>query len=248
MAAGGGPVAPGGRQRGVVRLAGVRRGVRCRRPAPPVSEPGEPAIRGRGAGQLHRPRRRARPGPPCGRPAECRRRPRRGAAPARPPDRAGVVLAGGGGPGVGGGPGAHLGVRPSTRPRPRSSTFTNATTAPLPRVLAVAFRRWAVEHAFRLGKQDAGLTDYEGRNYTRLLRHLTLALIVLGLVTPRTERLRGENPRGDRGAGVPGVEPAMRGGVPTASRHPRAAAHRRGHPLPSATERTGRQVPRVAAA
>ena len=48
----------------------------------------------------------------------------------------------------------------------------------------MAFRRWAVEHAFRLGKQEAGMTDYEGRNYTGLLRHLTLALIVgLGFST-----------------------------------------------------------------
>ena len=61
--------------------------------------------------------------------------------------------------------------------------LTNATTAPLSRVLAVAFRRWTVEHAFRLAKQEAGLMDYEGRNYTGLVRHLTLALIVLGFVT-----------------------------------------------------------------
>ena len=31
--------------------------------------------------------------------------------------------------------------------------LTNATAEPVARVLAVAFRRWAVEHAFRLGKQ-----------------------------------------------------------------------------------------------
>jgi hypothetical protein len=49
--------------------------------------------------------------------------------------------------------------------------LTNATAAPLARVLAAAFRRWAVGHAFRLGKQEAGLMDYEGRNYTGLVRH-----------------------------------------------------------------------------
>ena len=73
--------------------------------------------------------------------------------------------------------------------------LTNATTGPLSRVLAVAFRRWAVEHAFRLGKQEAGLMDYEGRNYTGLVRHLTQALIVLGFVATHTERLRGEKTR-----------------------------------------------------
>jgi SRSO17 transposase len=120
--------------------------------------------------------------------------------------------------------------------------LTNATTAPLSRVLAVAFRRWTVEHAFRLGKQEAGLMDYEGRNYTGLLRHLTLALIVLGFVATHTERLRGEKPRRDRGAGVPGAEPAVRGGVPPAAGRPRAAAHRPGDSLPPAAERPGRQV------
>jgi hypothetical protein len=54
--------------------------------------------------------------------------------------------------------------------------LTNATDEPVARVLAVAFRRATVEHAFRLGKQEAGLMDYEGRDYTGLLRHLILAL------------------------------------------------------------------------
>jgi SRSO17 transposase len=87
--------------------------------------------------------------------------------------------------------------------------LTNATTASRARVLAVAFRRWTVEHAFRLGKQEAGLMDYEGRNYIGLMRHLTLALIVLGFVATHTERLRGEKPAGDGRASVPGVEPAV---------------------------------------
>jgi SRSO17 transposase len=72
--------------------------------------------------------------------------------------------------------------------------LTNATTTSLSRVLAVTFRRWTVEHAFRLGKQEAGLMDYEGRNYTGMVRHLTLALVVLGFVATHTQRLRGENP------------------------------------------------------
>jgi SRSO17 transposase len=103
--------------------------------------------------------------------------------------------------------------------------LTNATTAPLTRVLAVAFRRWTVEHAFRLGKQEAGLMDYEGRNYTGLVRHLILALVVLGFVATHTQRLRGEKPGGDGGTGVPGAESAVRGAVPTAARDPRGAAH-----------------------
>jgi SRSO17 transposase len=44
--------------------------------------------------------------------------------------------------------------------------LTNTTTEPLGRVLAVAFRRWAVERAFRLGKPEAGRMDDEGRSGT----------------------------------------------------------------------------------
>jgi SRSO17 transposase len=121
--------------------------------------------------------------------------------------------------------------------------LTNATAASLTRVLAVAFRRWSVEHSFRLGKQEAGLMHYEGRDYTGLARHLILALVVLGFVAAHTERLRGEKPRRDRGAGVPGVEPAVRGGVPPSEGHPGRATHQRGDPLPPAAERPGRQVP-----
>jgi SRSO17 transposase len=98
--------------------------------------------------------------------------------------------------------------------------LTNATTALLSRVLAVAFRRWTVEHAFRLGKQEAGLLDYEGRDYTGLLRHLTLALLVLGFVACHTQRLREKKSRGDSGAGVPCVEPTVCSGVPSPSRCP----------------------------
>jgi len=126
--------------------------------------------------------------------------------------------------------------------------LTNATDAALSRLLAVASRRWVVEHAFRLGKQEAGLMHYEGRDYTGLLRHLTLALVVLGFVATHTERLRGEKPPGDGRAGVPGVEPAVRGGVPPPAGRPRGPAQQRGHPVPPAAERPGRQVPQETAA
>jgi SRSO17 transposase len=117
--------------------------------------------------------------------------------------------------------------------------LTNATDVPLARVLAVAFR---------LGKQEAGLMDYEGRDYTGLRRHLVLALVVLGFVATHTQRLRGEKPTGDGRAGVPGSEPAVRGGVPPAARRPRGAARQQRHPVPPAAERTGHQVPQEAAA
>ena len=84
---------------------------------------------------------------------------------------------------------------------------------------------------------------YEGRDYTGLRRHLTLALVVLGFVATHTERLRGEKPPGDGRAGVPGVEPAVRRGVPSAAGRARSAAHQRGDSLPPVAERSGRQVP-----
>lgn len=125
--------------------------------------------------------------------------------------------------------------------------LTNATTASLTRVLAVAFRRWTVEHAFRLGKQEAGLMDYEGRNYTGLMRHLSLSLIVLGFVATHTQRLRGEKPTGDGGAGVPGIESAVRVGVPSPTGRPRNAAHQRRAPLLPEAKHTGRHVPQETA-
>ena len=88
---------------------------------------------------------------------------------------------------------------------------TNATAEPLARVLPVAFRRATIEHGFRVAKPEAGLTHYEGRQYVGLMRHLILALIVMGFVSIHTDRLRGEKPAGDDGAGVPGVERAVRG-------------------------------------
>jgi len=126
--------------------------------------------------------------------------------------------------------------------------LSNATAEPVARVLAVAFRRWVAEHAFRLGKQEAGLLDYEGRDYTGLMRHLVLALVVLGFVATHTERLRGEKPTGDGGAGVPGAEPAVRGGVPPAAGELGDKPHQRGHPLPPTAQRASHEVPQETAA
>ncbi len=126
--------------------------------------------------------------------------------------------------------------------------LSNATAVPLTRLLAVAFRRWTVEQGFRLGKQEAGLMHYEGRDYIGLIRHLVLALVVLGFVATVTERLRGEKSAGDGGAGVPGVKPAVRGDVPSSARCSRSAACKRNHRLPPTTGRTGDEVPQETAA
>jgi len=126
--------------------------------------------------------------------------------------------------------------------------LSNATSAPLARLFAVAFCRWAVEHGFRLGKQEAGLMHYEGRDDTGLIRHLTLALVVLGFVATQTERLRGEKSACDGGAGVPGVEPALRGAAASSSEGSPEAASERGPSLPPAAQRAGHKVPQETAA
>jgi SRSO17 transposase len=85
-----------------------------------------------------------------------------------------------------------------------------ATDTPVETLLRVAFRRAAVEHSFRVCKTELGFTHFEGRNYVALMRHQTLCLAALGFVARHTQRLRGEKPGADDGAGVPGVS----GGVP----------------------------------
>ena len=125
---------------------------------------------------------------------------------------------------------------------------SNAVGESLERLVRVAFRRATVEHAFRLGKQEAGLMDYEGRDYTGLMRHLILSLVVLGFVSTRTERLRGEKPGGDGRAGVPGVEPAVLGPVPPSSGHDGNSAYQRCHPVPPEEEQDRRQFTQEATA
>lgn len=125
---------------------------------------------------------------------------------------------------------------------------TNATEASLARILAVAFRRATIEHMFRVAKTEAGLAHYEGRQYVGLVRHLILGLVVLGFVSIHTDRLRGEKPAGDDGAGVPGAQRPVRGDVPPQARGTGRAARRRGDPLPPAAQRTGHDVTQEATA
>lgn len=57
-------------------------------------------------------------------------------------------------------------------------------------LVRVAFRRATVEHLFRLVKQEAGFTHFEGRNYRALMRHLTMAVVVMGFASLEAARLR----------------------------------------------------------
>jgi hypothetical protein len=105
-----------------------------------------------------------------------------------------------------------------------------------------------VEHAFPLGKQETGVTHYEGRDYTGLMRHLILGLVVLGFVATHTERLRGKKPAGDRRAGVPLAQPALSPGLPPPPSRPRSATYKRGHSLSPTWEQTSGAVAQETAA
>jgi hypothetical protein len=88
--------------------------------------------------------------------------------------------------------------------------LSNAGAGPPVAVLVrVAFRRATGEPSFRVGKPAVGFAPVEGRSAVGLMRHLRLCLAALGFVAEHTERLRGETPGTDEGAGVPG---AGRGG------------------------------------
>jgi SRSO17 transposase len=112
--------------------------------------------------------------------------------------------------------------------------LTNATAASLRRVVRIAFRRWTVEHVFRVAKSEVGLMHYEGRTYRGLVRHLILCLVVLSFVAIHTDRLRGEKPGRDDGAGLPGVEPAVSAPAPQGAEVRRRDPHRDRDPLPAA--------------
>jgi SRSO17 transposase len=78
-------------------------------------------------------------------------------------------------------------------------------------LVRVAFCRWNVEHSFRVAKSELGFTHFEGRNYTALMRHMSLCLLAMGFAAEHTERLRKKKSGADAGAGVPRVA----GGEPT---------------------------------
>jgi len=116
-------------------------------------------------------------------------------------------------------------------------------TAKLERLVRVAFRRWNVEHGFRVGKSEIGFTHFEGRSYTALMRHQTLGLLMLTFVAEHTERLRGEKSGDHHGAGMQWVEPAVPGGARVPAGDEPAAAPLGDDWLPPAAEPSGPRVP-----
>jgi SRSO17 transposase len=103
--------------------------------------------------------------------------------------------------------------------------------AALGRLLRVGFGRWNVEHCFRVSKGEVGFRDFQGRHYVGLMRHLTLCLVTLTFAAGQTAGLRGEKSGGNAGAGLPGVEPAVRGLAGGAAGHESVAVHSGSHQL-----------------
>jgi SRSO17 transposase len=121
--------------------------------------------------------------------------------------------------------------------------LSNASaTAKVRTLVRVGFRRWNVEHAIRLAKSELGWTHYEGRDYTALLRHQTLCLLMLTFVAEHTERLRGEKSGGDDGAGVRGVESFVPGVAGASAGDESPPVSVMADRLPSAAESSGADV------
>lgn len=103
-------------------------------------------------------------------------------------------------------------------------------------LLRVGFRRWNVEHSFRVSKSELGFGHYEGQDYEALLRHLTLCQLALTFAAEQAARLRGEKPGGDHGAGLPGAEHPERPLAGAAARHGAAAVYHRDDSVPPAPQ------------
>jgi SRSO17 transposase len=103
-------------------------------------------------------------------------------------------------------------------------------------LVRVAFRRACVEHCFRVCKAELGFTHFEGRNYTALLRHLSLCLLALAFVAEHTQRLRGEKPGDDDGAGLPGTARTERGLAAAAAANQRTGLYAGHHRVSPATQ------------
>jgi SRSO17 transposase len=115
----------------------------------------------------------------------------------------------------------------------------------LRRLLEVAFRRWGIEHVFRVAKSEVGFDHFEGRSYLGLMRHLALCQVVMLFLAEQTTRLRGEKSAAlgtDHGADgprpqlrVPELAGARQRGFPDPAR-------RFGHPLPPKAESRGQTI------
>ena len=85
--------------------------------------------------------------------------------------------------------------------------LANAEAAtPLPELARVAKAEHRIEECFERGKGEAGLGDYQVRNWPGWHRHQTLSLLAAWFLTEETRRGKNRDPRAD----VAAVEAADR--------------------------------------
>src|SRR5205085_12202192 len=81
------------------------------------------------------------------------------------------------------------------------------------RILRVGFRRWTVEHVFRVAKQEVGLMDFEGRTHAASVAAPDPESSGAGVRGDPSGSPAGGKSGTDAGAGVRGAEPAVRRGA-----------------------------------
>jgi hypothetical protein len=93
--------------------------------------------------------------------------------------------------------------------------LANAMAAtPLPELARVAKAEHRIEECFERGKGEAGLGDYQVRNWPGWHRHQTLSLLAAWFLTEEARRGRNRDPRAD----VAAVEATVRGSDRLSSR------------------------------
>jgi SRSO17 transposase len=108
--------------------------------------------------------------------------------------------------------------RSVTEPDEIKYFVSNAPLAtPLETILAVAFNRWRVEMCFREEKSELGLSHFEVRNYTSLLRHMIVTSVTHLFLAKAREKWKRERGEGE----APDREPAAHGTGRRADESPR---------------------------
>ena len=101
-------------------------------------------------------------------------------------------------------------------------------------IIRVAFTRWTVERCFEDAKTELGLSHFEVRNWTSLMRHLLLTALGLLVLSRVTKRHRSKSPGAD---GVPSAHGS--GGVDASAIDVACEADR----VPRARRRQARAIP-----
>lgn len=98
-----------------------------------------------------------------------------------------------------------------------------AADTPLSEFARVAKAEHRIEECFQRGKTDAGLGDYQVRNWIGWHHHQTLSLIAAWFLNEETRRGKNTDPRHDRPSSPPTDRRSNRTPTPIAHAHPRCS-------------------------